>query len=74
MSRRRIYRFIDTAKVDTYRSVVDESDIHHGLEYAVFDSLFVIELAHLANEAVVELLALDRRRGFMETRLVALFG
>ena len=45
-----MYHFVLTAVIHTYRSIVDEADVHHRLEYAVFDFVFAIELANLTNE------------------------
>lgn len=67
-----MYRFVLTAVVHTYRSIVDEADIHHSLEHAIFDFVFSIELADLANERVVELLAFGCWSRLVEVWFVAL--
>ena len=68
-----MYRFIYTAKVHTYRSIVDEADVHHGLEDAVFDPVFSVQRADLGEEGVVEFFAFDGGGGFVEVGLVAFF-
>lgn len=69
-----IYRFVLTAVVYTYRSVINEGNVHHGLKYAIFDFVFAIKLADLGNKRVVELFAFGSWSGLVEVWFVAFLG
>lgn len=65
------HRFINALEINTYRPIINESDIHHSLKDTIFDAIFLVLASHVGNEVVVELLALLRRRGSMEIWLIA---
>lgn len=50
-------RFVNAAEVDTYWSVIDQADVHHGLEHPIFNSFLGVELSNLSDKSVVEFFA-----------------
>jgi len=70
----RLYRFVLTAVVYTYRSIVDDADVHHGLEDAVLDSIFAVERSDLRHESIVKLFAFRWGSRMMEGGRVFLNG
>lgn len=65
-----VYRLVYAAEINTYWSIVDQSNVHHRSEDAVLDALLAVKGADLAYEAVVQLFATGRRRRLVETGLV----
>jgi len=70
----RRYLFTFTGKVYTYRAVVDQGYIHHGLEYAILDLVLHIQLLYLIEESRVQFFRLTWASRLVEIGLVALFG
>ena len=64
-------RFVFTAVINTYRAVVHQSHIHHGLKDAVFNSVFAVERADLRDETVVEFFSFGGGGGFVEVGFIA---
>ena len=56
----------------SHRSIVDQSNLHHGLEYAILDFVCRIALLYFAVEVLVQPLGVFSAHGSVEVRLVAL--
>ena len=54
----------------TYRSIVDERNVHHSLKDAILDPLRLIELLHLFEEDGVKFLGFDAAGRLVEVGLV----
>lgn len=73
-SAREIYRFVQAAVVYTYRSIVHQPDVHHGLEHAVLDPVLCIHRLDLGEELVVELFSLSGARRLVEVGFISFLG
>lgn len=58
----------------THRSIVNQGDLHHGLENTVLDSVCGIALLDLFVEQVIQGLCLIWAQGSMKVGLAALLG
>jgi len=69
----RIDLFVLAAVIYTYRTVVDERDIHHGLKDAVFYFVLAVQSLELCKEFIIEFFGLVGAGGFVKVWFVALF-
>lgn len=58
----------------TYRTIVDQSNLHHSLKDSVLHFLLSVQLLHLRIEIVVQLLCMLSCSGAMEVWLVPFLG
>lgn len=52
-------------------TIIDKSNLHHGLKYAILDLFRVVELLYSSEKAIVELPCFVTASCTMEIRLVA---
>lgn len=58
----------------TYRPIVDKSNFHHGLKFAVLDSILYVEVLYLLDKVVIQPACFFGVCCAMEVGLGALFG
>lgn len=56
------------------RSIVDQSNLHHGLEHAVFDPVLRVPGLHFAVKVIIQPLGFLSIHGTMEVWLISLFS
>ena len=59
---------------ESNRPIVDQSNLHHGLEFTILDPVRRIPLLHFTVEVFVQLLGIFCTHGSVEVRFAALFG
>ena len=67
-----VYRCVDTAVIHTYRPVIDNPNLHHGLENAVLDLFRAVKMLHSGKEVVVQFFGYLRLCSTVEIWFIAL--
>jgi hypothetical protein len=70
---RREYLFVLAGVISTYRSVVDQCNIHHGRELAILDLILAMQVLYLLVETMVQGSSLVTTCRLVEVWLIAFF-